>query len=312
MDHQVYLKERLRLRNDYIGCKRLFEEAKKEENEDREVFAREREGWEILGREDLCSHPHKSLIPVYDLKTDKVQDDFFRIEPLSPGDCDKGRRVFALDKAKREAEVGNYAVTPSLKDFKSTFLDVFCEGQLRYLNWNNVFAAGGGVLACAQPVPEQYSSSFIDKRNYFHDLQYSSSDVDLFLYGLNENEARSKLVEIYKAVSEANPNTVVCFRSAHAVTLVSKYPFRHIQIVLRLYSSPYEVLAGFDVDSCTIGFDGSMIYTDARAHNALVTCKNTIDVTRRRSREKVVRIIRCLRKLERILQLLLRLLKRFR
>jgi hypothetical protein len=155
------------------------------------------------------------------------------------------------------------------------------EGQLRYLNWNNVFAAGGGVLACAQPVPIEHAGSFSDKRKYFHDVQYSSSDVDLFLYGLNETEDRAKLIEIYRCVTESCPQTVVCFRSAHAVTIVSQYPFRHIQIVLRLYSSPYEVLAGFDVDSCTIGFDGKMVYADVRAHNALVSRKNTIDVTRR-------------------------------
>ena len=34
---------------------------------------------------------------------------------------------------------------------------------------------------------------------------------------------------------------VLAFRSAHAVTLVSQYPFRHVQVVLRLYNSPAEV-----------------------------------------------------------------------
>jgi hypothetical protein len=33
----------------------------------------------------------------------------------------------------------------------------------------------------------------------------------------------------------------------------AQYPFRHIQIVLRLYSSPAEVLTGFDVDACAVG-----------------------------------------------------------
>lgn len=76
------------------------------------------------------------------------------------------------------------------------------------------------------------------------------------MYGLSEDEARQKIVEIYNAVCTSCPKPVVCFRSAHAVTMVSEYPFRHIQIELRLYSSPCEVLAGFDVDSCCVGFDG--------------------------------------------------------
>ena len=66
--------------------------------------------------------------------------------------------------------------------------------------------------------------------------------MDLFLYGLTPEQANAKLQEIYFAVTEANPHEVVCFRSKHAVTLVSQYPFRHIQIILRLYKSPAEVL----------------------------------------------------------------------
>jgi hypothetical protein len=36
------------------------------------------------------------------------------------------------------------------------------------------------------------------------------------------------------------PFDVLCFRSSHAVTMVSQYPYRHVQVVLRLYSSPSE------------------------------------------------------------------------
>lgn len=42
-------------------------------------------------------------------------------------------------------------------------------------------------------------------------------------------QAEAKLHEIYDAVQAANPYEVLCFRSAHAVTMVSQYPFRHIQ-----------------------------------------------------------------------------------
>ena len=101
-----------------------------------------------------------------------------------------------------------------------------------------MFASGGSVLASLMPLPEKYRGSINLRRKYFQE-RYPVSDIDLFLYGLNEDQAENKLLEIYEAVSSANPHKVVCFRTSNALTLVSQYPFRHIQVVLRLYSSPY-------------------------------------------------------------------------
>ena len=61
---------------------------------------------------------------------------------------------------------------------------------------------------------------------------------DLFLYGLTEEEGLKKMEEIFSAVKDACPHPVVVIRSAFAVTIVSQYPYRHIQIVTRLYNSP--------------------------------------------------------------------------
>ena len=30
--------------------------------------------------------------------------------------------------------------------------------------------------------------------------------------------------------------------------------------MLRLYSSPSEILSGFDVDACAVGYDGTQVY----------------------------------------------------
>ena len=35
-----------------------------------------------------------------------------------------------------------------------------------------------------------------------------------------------------------------------------QFPFRPVQIILRLYESPAEILAGFDVDSACAAYDG--------------------------------------------------------
>lgn len=92
---------------------------------------------------------------------------------------------------------------------------------------------------------------------------------------------REKLKEIYEAVCNEIPYPVIAFRSAYAISIVSEFPYRHIQIILRLYSSPAEILMGFDVDSCSCGFDGKQVYMTPRCHQALVRQMNTVDMTRR-------------------------------
>ena len=70
-------------------------------------------------------------------------------------------------------------------------------------------------------------------------------------------------------------------RTKNAVTIASKYPTRHVQIVLRLYKSISEIVTGFDIDcACTL-FDGSQVWANPRALASFVTQANTIDLTRR-------------------------------
>lgn len=135
-------------------------------------------------------------------------------------------------------------------------------------------------MACLQPLPEEFKTPR-ERRRFFHELKYRSSDVDLFIYGLSEEEAHKKMNHIYSAICDAIPAEAICFRSTAAVTIISQYPNRHIQIVLRLYKGPAEVLTGFDVDSCAVGFDGQRVYAMPRTHNALVTRRNVIDLDRR-------------------------------
>ena len=61
---------------------------------------------------------------------------------------------------------------------------------------------------------------------------------DLFIYGLSATEATAKIQEIFEAISEVNPNSLLCVRTAQSVSITSQFPFRHIQIILRLYKSP--------------------------------------------------------------------------
>ena len=55
------------------------------------------------------------------------------------------------------------------------------------------------------------------------------------------------------------PRQIYAVRSLRTVTFVSEFPLRKVQIVLRLYKALAEVLHGFDVDACSIGFDGHTV-----------------------------------------------------
>ncbi|KAJ1558277.1 hypothetical protein HK405_014031, partial [Cladochytrium tenue] len=150
----------------------------------------------------------------------------------------------------------------------------FTGGCLHGLDWSNVFAAGGSVLACVQPTAHEDPMKFFSKH-------YAASDIDLFIYGLDEETAKGKMISIFETVKRNIPFETVAFRTANAITIVSQYPYRYVQIVLRLYKSPAEILAGFDVDSSSIGYDGKDVWMTRRAHMAMTSGVNTIDMSRR-------------------------------
>ena len=52
------------------------------------------------------------------------------------------------------------------------------------------------------------------------------------------------------------------------------------QIVLRLYNSPSEILHGFDVDCCSVGFDGESIWITQRALYSIMKGYNTVNFDR--------------------------------
>ncbi|GMH44672.1 hypothetical protein BSKO_12624 [Bryopsis sp. KO-2023] len=248
----------------------LYKDVFDADNEFRKLFARKREpdSWVMSELAD----PHHSLIPVFNHR-----DLFACLEQLPEEKATP--KVFQISDFERKRPGVPSVVTKA--EFHRNFDELFTEGALKYMNWDGVFAAGGSVLACLQPLPVTCDRNNRDRRAYMHDRGFPSSDIDLFLYGMAAGEAKRKIVEIYDAVVDANPFDVLCFRGTHAVTLVSQYPFRHIQIILRLYSSPFEVIAGFDVDSCAVGYDGDQVWVTPRCHLALVNQINPLNLTRR-------------------------------
>lgn len=103
----------------------------------------------------------------------------------------KARFIMPLKAADRK-EIGSPAVVPTLKGFRDNF-NVFSELSLSELDWNNVVAAGSSVVSALLPVPEEYNTSKRSLRKYYHEISAPASDVDLFLYGLTEQQAVEKM-----------------------------------------------------------------------------------------------------------------------
>lgn len=105
---------------------------------------------------------------------------------------------------------------------------------------------------------------------------------------MSSEDANEKVREIYFTIkrnlpseSNADPDSPLVVRSNRAVTIVGKFPCRHIQIITRLYKSPAEVLIGFDVDACAVGYDGTQVWGSERWIRAINKRYNLVNRTRR-------------------------------
>lgn len=225
------------------------------------------------------------------------------------------QHIMSLPDSLRRKE-GSPAMVESLEAFKKNW-GIFTENSLSQLSldWSNVVAAGGSVQACLVPLPKTATASKMAIRKYYHDKAFPSSDIDLFLYGLTAGEvgyilsSDIFLADIYVGRPSARslpfmrlfaipflgmlPASEQSIRfqfivsgiwysqEAVLIEFLAQYPYRSVQIVLRLYSSPAEVLAGFDVDAPCCAYDGDRVWASPRAIVSMMRQSNTVDMTRR-------------------------------
>ncbi|KAH8067398.1 hypothetical protein JL720_12440 [Aureococcus anophagefferens] len=127
-----------------------------------------------------------------------------------------------------------------------------------------------------------------------HISGFEESDIDLFLVGLNPSEALEKIKEIHKVLKAAWAQDPVIIRTKGAITFAASWPLRRVQVILRLYSSPAEVLMGFDIDSCCAAYDGTRLLCLPRFRRAVNSSLNLVDPSRRSpSYESRLRKSRC-------------------
>lgn len=86
-----------------------------------------------------------------------------------------------------------------------------------------------------------------------------------------------QIKEIFTVI-QANCDTQCnILRTKHAVTIIASYPYRHVQIILRLYQNPQEVIMGFDIDCCAVLYDGTDVWMLPRARRAINKQYNLFD-----------------------------------
>lgn len=149
-------------------------------------------------------------------------------------------------------------------------------GLLNYIDWDHVIVGGGAV------------SNAINKNVEIKTWTPNEEmiDIDLFLYGLTPEAAKTKIAEliedIQRAANDRGKATFAILKNNYTITLINNSNHKiKFQIILRLYKCIYEVLAGFDVDSCAVAYNGVDVFLTARSLNSFVTGYNVVDMSRR-------------------------------
>eukprot|EP00775_Hariotina_reticulata_P008499 gene8499-8681_t len=224
-------------------------------------------------------------------------DTFLYQAPMpSVGECGYPQLFTHMAHPAQRHPLGSPAVVQDLDTFKTSF-NMITGGLFENVDWSNMIVAGGAVLACLMRPPDAVAAAdpstpaggALWQRwlgpNEVMSLAtsgFGDSDIDIFFYGLDRQQATLKLRTLLEQLhySRRQDSCSLAVRSEHAVTLVveashappartgssTTSPHRppvntiqHVQVVLRLYSCPAEVLMGFDIDSCCVAFDGERL-----------------------------------------------------
>ena len=130
--------------------------------------------------------------------------DLFQVLPLS--NEEKNQSVI-MTKDMEILPVGSSAICTK-DEFMNNF-DIFTEGIFECMNWDNLFLAGGSVLAMLTKFTTETNEQ---KRKYYHDQKFAKSDMDLYVYGLNEQQSTKKMYEIYENIKKVLPCECTCVR----------------------------------------------------------------------------------------------------
>jgi len=194
-----------------------------------------------------------------------VMDDLFTLEELKPVQWDFSLPTLTRSKSP-DPYIENTKSIVTFDDFMSKY-NKYCGKYFDGFDMSNVLLAGGSVS-------DMLMNSF-----------FCPKDYDIFIYGLDEKEASQKvellvshLISKCKESKGMKNNKIQVTRTKNVINISHNTP---VQIILRLYRTKSEVLHGFDIGSCAVGFDGKDVLFTSLSKFAYETNCNIIDVTRR-------------------------------
>ncbi|KAL8925779.1 MAG: hypothetical protein Q9208_003276 [Pyrenodesmia sp. 3 TL-2023] len=190
--------------------------------------------------------------------------------PLKRKSPPKGGFEFLHQKRKKTIRIQG-----SDASFVKTF-DRVTQDTLKGLDWSHVFVAGGMIL-----------NTLLHTDDLSKDIHgdIKDCDIDLYLYDLDPVQANQKVEEIYKvwctnvldhdSTSSIPPARHLVVKNAKTINFIPEYPGRRVQIILKLLPSPLDILLNFDLDVCSLGFDGSRVLMLPRCARAIETGYST-------------------------------------
>ena len=150
---------------------------------------------------------------------------------------------------------GQAAIVQSLSAFRTNF-NAFTNETFRHFtepDWSNIVVAGGSVSICLHPL----SNNIPDHKKHYLDI--TKGDIDIFFYDMCNMTAQSRLLRLEEILC---PKKVI--RTQNAVTFISEYPQRPIQVILQLFRSISEIITSFDVNSSCVAYNGQTVFAAPR------------------------------------------------
>jgi hypothetical protein len=148
--------------------------------------------------------------------------------------------------------------------------------------WNHVNLCGGLLTK-------------LTKRNIFnisnnYNPKNINCDIDLFITGFENNDDLISFIQtMHSQYFKDNQNVCKIIKTANAITYYYSVKIPNsdksinisFQLILRSYSNLSQILHGFDLGSCSIGYNGQHIYLTSLGFNSFLYKVNLIDGTHR-------------------------------
>eukprot|EP01129_Flabellula_baltica_P011612 TRINITY_DN5123_c0_g1_i2.p1 TRINITY_DN5123_c0_g1~~TRINITY_DN5123_c0_g1_i2.p1 ORF type:complete len:650 (+),score=113.18 TRINITY_DN5123_c0_g1_i2:380-2329(+) len=168
-----------------------------------------------------------------------------------------------MELQTKERNAGESSI-PLREQFMANF-EGFTRGVLKNIHSkekNDILVVGSVISACLEKIPQEHIGR---ETEFFDNGHWKSSDIDLTIIDLDQEETENRIRDIYKTLVKDHPNRdVTIVSTTEALTFCLHYPYRHIQIMGN-FQSVADVLYDVDIDITAMGYDGSDIWLTPRA-----------------------------------------------